>query len=105
MSANFGLGHLLNLLQLRAEIQEDGLSLDELIQEGTPTSKFWLGKWMGEWARESGEVENTSVISNDSLEQINESSEQNRYGGTPLLLPAATPEATLAGVTSQVRWW
>ena len=48
-SQEFGLGHLLNLLQVRMQVAREGRSLDRDIAEGTPTSAFWLEKWFAEW--------------------------------------------------------
>ena len=57
-SSDFAIGLLLNLLQIRMEVAASGRKLDDVIAEGTPTSKFWLQKWMAEWT--SGSSLNTS---------------------------------------------
>lgn len=48
-SEDFALGHLLNLIQIRLQAKEDGISLDDIIAQGTPTSKHWRQLWMSAW--------------------------------------------------------
>ena len=51
-SMEFARGHLLNLLQVRMECVANSTPLDELIAEGTPTSRVWLQKWWSIWTGE-----------------------------------------------------
>jgi hypothetical protein len=46
---DFALGLLLVLIDIRKDVQEKGLRLDDIVQAGTPTSKFWLGQWIAKW--------------------------------------------------------
>lgn len=45
----FARGHLLNLVQVRIKRKAQGRSLDEIIAEGTPTSRYWLEEWRKVW--------------------------------------------------------
>ena len=59
------MGLLLNLLQIRMEIAGGPKKLDDIVAEGTPTTKFWLDKWMADWttgAEVAADAENEKAI-------------------------------------------
>jgi hypothetical protein len=47
----FARGLLLNLIQIRLQAVALGESLDHTLQAGTPTSRFWLNKWVHTWSQ------------------------------------------------------
>ena len=76
--AEFSLGHLLNLVQIRLQVVQAGTTLDALLAAGTPTQKFWLNAWMKSWLEPKSAVDVDTVASSQLLEPL-ETSESDGY--------------------------
>ena len=66
----FAFGHLLNLIQVRVDVAAQGMDLDEVVAQGTPTSRFWLDKWMSAWTVDVPSLDR----SNEMFEKLDRSS-------------------------------
>jgi hypothetical protein len=63
----FALGFLMVLLDIRVQVANSGEDLDEIIGEGTPTSRLWIKRWMEFWTKGTMSLQTTAQISTDTL--------------------------------------
>ena len=99
----FGLGLLLNLLQVRLDHQSRGLSLTAVVCRETPTSKVWLEKWVAEW---SGAVKTIDNPSNDEdfIERAKELHKVWYHAGKRCIPEYIVESVTSLGQPRRNRW-